>query len=246
MPLGTEKIALLGAAAPTWEWDLMDSNCSSTSDGGSWTLGGGSAGGGCTQVTYDGQSTFKCDSGGNAVDGANGWASLSLANSDLSSATVWPDTFTVQTRIYLHTIGTHGSGASNDQASIYLQTQQGGLGILFTSPYPGSGPGAPYGTRNYWRGGGVYPPIGAITDNWVGAWHTFGIYVHDFQNSNPYVQWDAYGDGTLLKANCYRTGTDPYNATFVFGQNGYANTHRISYIDWVRIGTGDGRSVLTA
>jgi len=36
MPLGTEKTALLGAAAGAFEWDLIDSGCSSTSDGGTW------------------------------------------------------------------------------------------------------------------------------------------------------------------------------------------------------------------
>ena len=245
MPLGTEKTALLGAAAGGFTWDLLDSGCSSTSDGGTWALSGGSAGGGCTQVTYDSQSTFKMDSGGSAADGAYGQAYITLANSDLSSATVWPDPFTMQCRIYIYAFGQFGSGAHTDQFDIYLYGQNTVMNLRFTTAYPGSGPGTAYGTR-WIDTGGANTAIGALTDNWSGAWHTVGVYAHSLQGSNPLVTADVYIDGVLKNTGLTRNGGETSDAAFAVNQKGYDNSNRISYIDWVRIGTGDGRSVLTA
>ncbi|MDP6770961.1 MAG: hypothetical protein QF704_09730 [Anaerolineales bacterium] len=247
MPLGSEKSMFLGASAGGWKWDLIDSNCSSTTDGGTWSFNSGSVGsGGASQTTFDGQSTFHVYSGGTAADGAYGSVTLNLADSDLSSATTWPEPFTMEARIYLHTIGTFGNGANTDDCQLNVNTQKGVTGIRFTPPYPGSGSGAPYGTRNESYGGGTYPLIGAITDNWVGSWHTFGIYAHSFASSSPYIQYDVYADGTLISQNQQITTNNSYTATVVFNQKGYNTSNRQSYIDWIRVGTGDGRSVLTA
>ena len=246
MPVGTEKTALLGASAGGFTWDLLDSGCSSTSDGGTWALSGGAAGGGCTQVTYDGQETFKMDSGGTAADGAYGQAYMTLANSDLSSATVWPDPFTMQMRIYIYAFGQFGSGASTDEFDLYLYGQNTVMNIRFTTPYPGSGSGTGYGTRWMTGSAGASTVIGALADNWAGAWHTVGVYAHSMSASSPLITADVYIDGVVKNTGLTRVGGSTSDAAFGVNQKGYINTNRITYIDYVRIGTGDGRSVITA
>ncbi len=246
MPLGTGKAGLLGAAAGGFTWDLLDSNCSSTSDGGTWALSGGPSGGGCTQVTYDSQSTFKMDSGGSAADGAYGQAYIALEDSDLSSATVWPDPFTLECRIYIYAFGKHHSGALNDQLDIYVYGQNSMVNLRFTTAYTGSGSSNPYGTRWVTGAPAGTTALGALTDDWSGAWHTVGIYAHSYSGSSPLVTADVYIDGALKGTGLTRTVGATQGAGFAVTQKGYQNASRISYIDWVRIGTGDGRSVITA
>ena len=245
MPVGTEKAALLGASAGGFTWDLMDSNCSSTSDGGTWAFSGGSAGGGAPQVTYDSQETFKMDSGGTAADGAYGQAYMALANSDLSSATVWPDPFTMQCRVYIDAFGLFATGAATDEMGIHLLGQNTVMSIRFTLPYTSGPSPQAYGTR-WIDTGGSNTLIGNIGDDWQGAWHTVGIYAHSFQESNPLVTASVYIDGVLKNTGLTRNGGETSDAAFYIVQKGYMTTNRITYIVWVRFVTGDGRSVITA
>jgi len=56
----------------------------------------------------------------------------------------------------------------------------------------------------------------------------------------------VYIDGVLKNTGLTRNGGETSDAAFYIVQKGYMTTNRITYIDWVRIGTGDGRSVITA
>lgn len=194
---------------PIANTSFLDEDCSDISDWADQDADTGES----TQVTFDSKSCFKFDSGAST---ASPYARRAIDVGDFGDRVV------ISLSLHFDAIGTL---ANSDLFEIYVVNADVRAIIRFAS----DGLFIYDGAANNEVGTNI-----VVQDTWQ-EW-TFDI---DFTTPAS-ATVDVYLDGSLVGdgIDCSDTGTFANDGMVRLTQYGYATANRISYVDWVKVGTG--------
>ena len=195
-------------------WDLLDEDCSNISD---WV--DADNGGGASSVDPAGQ--FKM-----AVAGA-GAGYYAHRHRDIGS---YPDTFTVEVKLYYDALGTQANtdyfvlACRQGDEMLFLIFESGGLQIYDTgSGYTEVGTNlVKYGASKEWQTWRFLVTFGTVGDG------VCDVYLNDSTHD-----WEKVG--TAIPCSYQGTFTDGYTQII---QYGYVTANMMAHVDYFKIATG--------
>ena len=208
------------AAFAGFSWDKLEEPFNDFTSVITWTDNDNNGGESLAGVSAQGETVASFNSGASTGDQTRG-----SRNGDYGDAAV--DSCTIALKLYHSALGTFTNGSTTDALDVGFGLVGCSLLIQFAT------------NGMFIHDGAGYQEVGTDIVS-VGVWEDWLFYVHNYSTpANADV--DIYLGGALQFSDVDCSLTSGTSGTIFFTQAGFQNANKLTYVDYVKVGSGDGR-----